>query len=191
MDDALARFHQDRKRARDAGDPMAALCVLATVDGSGFPQARTLVLRDLHDRLALFMNATSPKVAQLQLGSAAICVYLPSIQIQYRCAVGLEAVDPVVVAESWHLRPPMPKTLDWFYTHVQPQSTRVASHDALHSQLGEFSLPDPLVAPHTAVGYYLTPTMIERLDLAMPTGLHDRIRWTRTSHGWQKDQLTP
>ena len=47
VDDPLLRFQEDRRKARDAKDPMAAVCVLATVDEDGLPQARTLVLRDI------------------------------------------------------------------------------------------------------------------------------------------------
>ena len=43
MSNPMARFAADRAAARDAKDPMAAVCVLATVDENGLPQARTLV----------------------------------------------------------------------------------------------------------------------------------------------------
>ena len=45
---------------------MAAVCVLATVDENGMPQARTLVLRDIPEGLAIYINASSPKWQQSQ-----------------------------------------------------------------------------------------------------------------------------
>lgn len=189
--DPLARLQADRNRARSAGDPMAALCVLATVDANGWPQARTLVLRDVGERLALFMNATSPKFRQLADRPASICLYLPSIQVQYRAHVQLEPVDTAVIASSWHLRPRMPKVLDWFYTHRQRQSSEVPARSHLQDTLAEFPLPEPLTAPETACGFYLEPHDIERLDLAQPDGLHDRVRWVRTNDRWTQSTLLP
>jgi len=186
---------EDRARARAAGDPMAALCVLATVDANGWPQARTLVLRDLGLRLALFMSATSPKFSELSSGSAlhraSICLYLPSIQVQYRAHVDLEPVEASLIAESWQLRPRMPKVLDWFYTQRQRQSSEVSSRANLLQALQSLPLPEPLVAPETARGFYLELHDLERLDLAQPDGLHDRVRWARSAGGWKLSTLLP
>lgn len=190
-DDPLERLAADRAKARAANDPMAALCILATVDAQGQPQARTLVLRELGSRLALFMNTTSPKFAQLSSGNASICVYLPSIQVQYRAVVNLLPVARELIAENWQLRPPMPKVLDWFYTDVQPQSTVVDSRADLKSRLNGLTLPDPLVAPATACGFYLEPREIERLDLAQPDGLHDRTCWTLSGTTWSMQSRVP
>ncbi len=44
--DPVALLRDDRARAAERGDPMANLCVVATV-GAGEPDARTMVLRDL------------------------------------------------------------------------------------------------------------------------------------------------
>ncbi len=188
--DPLVNIAEDRARARVANDPMAALCVLATVGAGGYPQARTLVLRDLNERLALFMNATSPKFQQLDAG-ASICMYMPSIQVQYRAQVDLVPIDPALIAESWQLRPRMPKVLDWFYTHRQVQSSTVSSREALQAAIAEFPLPEPLIAPDTARGFYLELHDIERLDLAQPDGLHNRNRWVKNESRWVLSTLLP
>src|SRR5262249_11845986 len=65
LTDPTAQLANDRARAREARDPWANLCVLSTVDGRGIAQSRILVLRDLDQRLAIFVNATSPKHAQI------------------------------------------------------------------------------------------------------------------------------
>ncbi|MEM7077756.1 MAG: pyridoxamine 5'-phosphate oxidase family protein, partial [Pseudomonadota bacterium] len=62
--DPEARFHSDRAAAFAAEDPNAALCTVASVDADGEPQARTLVLRNVEEQLALFINASSPKWSQ-------------------------------------------------------------------------------------------------------------------------------
>lgn len=170
---------------------MATVCVLATVDTHGRPQARTLVLRDLDDRLALFMNATSPKFQQLSNAPASVCIWLPSVQVQYRAHTDLAPIATEIIKASWHLRPRMPKVLDWFYTHRQPQSTAVPERAHLKDALDAFPLPEPLGAPDTARGFYLDIHDIERLDLNQPDGLHDRMRWVREGSNWKVSTLLP
>ena len=154
MQDPLKQFHAERQLARDAGDPMAHVCVLATVDKQGRPQARTLVLRNVNHegqpRLALFINASSPKWTELANSeSVSVQVYWPSVELQYRMQVKAETLNPQMVAESWQLRPDAPKNMDWLYQQ-QAQSTMVADRQALLSQLNQLKTPEPLVAPEGA-----------------------------------------
>ena len=201
MQDPLAQFHAERQLARDAGDPMAHVCVLATVDQQGRPQARTLVLRNVdHNgspRLALFINANSPKWAELaNSNSACVQVYWPSVELQYRMQVQTEALDPKVVAASWQFRPDAPKKMDWLYRQ-QAQSTAVADRAQLLKQLDQLATPEPLVAPEAAKGLLIQVTEIERLDLTQSNGVHDRTLYTQRQEGqegqgeWHKQTLVP
>lgn len=191
-EDPLDTFAFDRSRARECGDPCAGLCWLATVDELGQPQVRTVVLRELEGRLAVFGNETSPKWQQLRQGpSVAATVYLPSLEVQYRLQCVTRPVPKPLLHQSWQLRPEMPKRLDWYYTRVQPQSSTVASREALRAQLDGLRLRQPLVAPRTAAGVYLEPTFVERLDLRAPDGLHDRRGFRRHAGGWVAITLVP
>ena len=104
VDNPLLQFQEDRQKARDANDPMAAVCVLASVDENGFPQARTLVLRDIAEGLAIYINASSPKWQQVQ-DVIAIQTWWPSLQVQYRMQARCEALPATHIAQSWQLRP--------------------------------------------------------------------------------------
>jgi pyridoxine/pyridoxamine 5'-phosphate oxidase len=106
--DPLGLLLRDRQTAREREDPCANLCTLANVDGDGLPQARTLVLREIERRLAVFVNATSPKFPFLDDATVSVVVWLPSISIQYRLACATTLVEPAVVAQSWQLRPDPP-----------------------------------------------------------------------------------
>lgn len=188
----LTLLAADRRRARERDDPCANLCTLATVDASGHPQARTLVLRDLEGRLALFGNETSPKWRQIASNpSLAIVVWLPSLQLQYRLQCTPRPVAKSVVQESWQLRPETPKRLDWFYTRVQPQSSAIDGRAALAAGVEGLRLREPLVAPRTAAGVYLEASFVERLDLATADGLHDRRAYRHHGSGWQTFTLVP
>ena len=181
----------DREAARDQRDPCANLCTLANIDENGVPQARTLVLRELDSRLAVFVNATSPKWPHLETGPVSIVVWLPTQNLQYRLACTTEPVAADIVAESWQLRPDPPKRMDWYYAQAQSQSSVVASRDKLLERLNALQLPDPLHAPAEARGLYLLPHKVERLDLGYENGVHDRRLFTASNPDWVEVVLTP
>ena len=185
----IDQFKTDRDLARAAKDPMANLCTVANTGAEG-AELRTLVLRDVGEDLAIFINATSPKWSSLQ-DSASVLTYWPSVQIQYRLQVTTELVDPDFVAESWQLRPDAPKRMDWFYTNEQAQSTDISSRERLLEEALGLELPDPLVAPATARGLLLRPYKIERLDLTQDNGIHDRTLYQWSGNSWVATTLVP
>lgn len=190
--DPLELLRADRARAAAAKDPCASLCTVASVDATGQPRARTLVLRDVDGRLAVFGNRTSPKWSQLERGaSVAVVVWLPALNLQYRLQCSTRPVPTEVVHASWQLRPAVPKRLDWYYTEHQPQGTPVTDRAALVKGLANVALPDPLVAPGTAGGLFLEPFTIDRLDLAQPDGIHDRRHFEWRAGQWLETVLVP
>ncbi len=100
-------------------------------------------------------------------------------------------VEPDLVHDSWRLRPPTPKRLDWYYTTRRAQSTTIADRATLLEELGEVDLPEPLEAPETARGFYLEPDWVERLHLGQDNGVHDRVRYTHHSATWTLETLVP
>ncbi|HCG71248.1 MAG TPA: hypothetical protein DE147_12335 [Gammaproteobacteria bacterium] len=185
----LQRFYQDRQSARKAQDPMAAVCVLATVDSTGQPQARTLVLRDVPEGLAIYINASSPKWQQSQ-GRVVIQTWWPSVQIQYRMQATCQELPAEHIAESWQLRPDVPQRLDWLYQQ-QAQGSVVSDREELLQRLQDAPAPQPLVAPEGARGLLLIPDEVERLDLNQDNGVHDRLRYELRGDTWQMHTLIP
>ncbi len=188
----LIQLMNDRNAARDQGDPCANLCTAATVDHRGHPQARTLVLREIEDRLAVFGNTTSPKWPEMSVGiPIAIVVWLPSLQLQYRLRCHTEPIPTGIVHKSWALRLDVPKRMDWYYTIHQPQGSKVPDRETLLRQLRAVELPDPLVAPETASGLYLLPQGVDRLDLNQADGVHDRRHFELVAEEWVESVLVP
>ena len=184
----MALLRADRAAARNQEDPNANLCLLATVR-AGEPQARTLVLRDVEERLALFFNASSPKAQEIdQSRTVAVLVHLPSMTVQYRLTCRLQAIPSSVVHHAWTGRPPTPKRLDWLYRRF-PQGAELSSRERLVELLNEGATPK--TAPRSAVGYYLEPRIVERLHLGQPDGIHDRRRYERQGDGWTEAILVP
>ena len=193
MSDPLALFADDRRKARLAGDPWANLCVLSTTDSAGDPQARVVVLRDLEQRLAVFINATSPKHAQLPNSQRhAVLAYFASLGVQYRLTVSFEAVPATTVRKSWLERPRIPKIMDWLYERVHAQSSEVASREYIDKRYAELDelLPKSVEAPPHALGYYLVIEQMERLELAGDR-VHSRQRYRCVGSRWQSSELIP
>ncbi len=193
MDDPLVRLSHDRGRARDKTDPWANLCVVSTVDADHTPQSRVVVLRDLEGRLAIFVNGSSPKHAEVaQTKHQAVLIYLASIGVQYRLTTTLEAVPRAIVAASWLERPRIPKVMDYLYEQGTPQSARIESRDALMARFAalDAQLAADVTAPDAALGYYLVADQIERLELAGDRP-HMRIHFQRTGRSWRATTLIP
>jgi pyridoxamine 5'-phosphate oxidase len=193
VDDPLILLADDRMKARAAGDPWAGLCVLATVDAIGEPQARVLVLRDLDARLALFINGTSPKQAELQFARRhAVLLFLATLGVQYRLSAELEPLPSEIVRRSWLDRPRIPKVVDWLYEHDHPQSSAAPSRDHLDRRFAELDerLPSEIEAPPNALGYYLNVERLERLELTNDR-VHSRRRFERSGTSWSMTELIP
>jgi pyridoxine/pyridoxamine 5'-phosphate oxidase len=189
----LTLLADDRAKARAAGDPWANLCVLATVGSDGAAQSRVVVLRDLSDRLAVFINATSPKYSQLSLASRhSVLLYLASLGVQYRLRVAFEPVSSEIVRRSWQDRPRIPKVMDWLYANIQPQSSEIDSREALLAAYGRLddALPATTDAPEQAVGLYLIVDEVERLELSA-SQVHSRQRYRIDHDGWRSIELVP
>ncbi len=190
--DPLAQLTRDRAEARRLEDPCANLCTVASVDSAGNPQARTLVLLDVNERLAIFANETSPKWREISLNERiSVVVWLPVLNLQYRLRCGTERVPTHLVHDRWHQRPDPPKRLDWFYTNHLPQSSPLPDRDTLLERLAQIDLPEPLAPPQTAAGLYLSPTTVERLDLNQSNGIHDRRHFELSEDGWVQSVLVP
>lgn len=189
--DPIRQLLEERAAARELNDPCAALCTLANVDPEGIPQARTLILREVEESLAVFINRTSPKWTPLVEGPVSVVVWLPTLDVQYRLQCDTEEIPQKLVHASWHLRPEPPKRMDWFYTLVAPQSSRIGSREKLLRSLAALDLPEPLTAPDSAHGLFLHPNRVERLHLGQDNGIHDRQHYHRDGSAWVVETLVP
>ncbi|MCY3820051.1 MAG: hypothetical protein OXH52_11915 [Gammaproteobacteria bacterium] len=200
----LGKLDEDRRQAREKQDPWAELCIVSTVTPGGEPSARVLVVRELDPdtrrapasklespALGIFVNASSPKVGEFSNStSIAVLIYLPSVMVQYRLRCTLDPIEPAVVREAWQMRPEIPKHMDWVY-ETHPQSSEIASREALIDAVGSQSRDQPLIAPDSALGYVFQPLEIERLDLSGGDAPHDRRRYAAKNGEWLEAVLVP
>lgn len=194
--DPLAALHAEREAARAAQDANAALCWLATVDRTGAPAVRTIVLRDVDGAFALFVNATSPKWHQLDRdGRLEIACWYPSLQRQWRLAGTVRAFPHETLARHWQRRPRASRLLDHLYAARSGQSTPLGAERDLDAELAELdaALPEPLEAPVQALALEIVPSRVECMQIREAPALHRRQRWSREAEGgrWTIERLVP
>lgn len=190
--DPIAQFGHWYERA--VGEvPLSDAMTLATVDASGAPDARLVLLKGFDRRgFRFFTNANSTKGAQLEGGSAALVIYWRELDRQVRIRGGVEAVAAEEADEYFASRPRDSQIGAW----ASPQSDPLTGRELLDSEVARFearydgeAVPRP---PHWR-GYRVRPVEIE-LWQGQKARLHNRFRYLRepgVEAGWRIERLAP
>ena len=190
-DDPIALFDQWLAKAgeTEVNDPNAMS--VATVDASGQPDVRILLLKGLSDAgFAFYTNSESAKGQQLTDNpKAALCFHWKTQRRQVRVRghveqVGVEGSDAYFANRARGSR---------LSAWASDQSRPVEDRDTLIAEMGateaRFEGEDVPRPPHW-YGYRVVPSEIEFWqDGAFR--IHDRILFTRNGEGWAKTRLYP
>ena len=186
----------DRERAQAAGDPLADLCVLATVDRQGCPALRTLVVRGIDTRAVyLFVNRSSPKWAELHAsGRFELLCHYPRLGLQYRLRGAVAAYDLDAVRRSWVRKPYRTRLLDWYYEWERGQSALLQSEEELiagHRRMqARYPDPEAVPVPDGVRGLSLVAQRVERLALDRRP-VHERRAFTLRDGVWDEASMVP
>lgn len=185
----FATWFDDAKRTEHS-DPNAM--TLATVDPTGAPDARMVLLKSFDERGFIFYtHVASPKGRALAAcPRAALVFHWKSLTRQVRIR---GSVEPVSVAEAdayFASRPRYAQLGAW----ASQQSATLESRSVLERAVASYeaqyegTVPRP---PHWG-GYRVVPRSIEFWH-DRPFRLHDRIEFTRRGPGepWTKTRLYP
>ena len=192
--DPLSALRADRAAAREARDANAELCMLATVDATGAPRVRTLVLREREDGFALFVSRSSPKWRELAAEPRAeLLCWFPALQRQWRLEATLTPLPPAASRTSWHQRPRVAQLLDHFHATQHAQSSPVPEADTVARGLAalDAQLPPEPEVPDVAGALSIDVTRAECMALRRDPEPHRRLRWTREAGGWRAEHLVP
>ena len=188
--DPLAQFHAWLDEALEHGLIEPNAMTLSTVDSSGQPWSRTVLLKTCDERgFVFFTNYNSHKGEQLAgEPRCALTFWWGALERQVNITGLVEKVPRAETEAYFALRPVSAALGAW----ASRQSSIVASRAVLEAAFEKARADhgdNPPAPPHWG-GYVVRPTVIEFWQ-GRRSRLHDRLRFTRTTDGWQLARLSP
>jgi pyridoxamine 5'-phosphate oxidase len=176
-------------RAHEINDANAM--TLSTVDSTGAPDSRIVLLKDIDtDGFTFYSNGESPKGRQLaDRPVAALLFHWKSLRRQVRIR-GL--IEPVSAAEAdayFATRARESRIGAWASDQSQPLAGRSALEAAVARETARFDGVD-VPRPARWGGWRLTPDSVE-FWRDRPFRLHDRLRFDRDGDAWIRERLQP
>ncbi len=178
-------------RASEPNDPNAL--ALATVDETGMPNVRMVLLKDVDERgFVFYTNFESTKGRELlSAGKAAMCFHWKSLRRQVRVRGLVSEVSAEEADEYYSSRPRGSRIGAWASKQSRPLESRFALEKEVARYTAKFGIGD-IPRPNHWSGMRLVPTSIEFWH-DRPFRLHDRILFTRDAadQPWSKERLYP
>ena len=164
---------------------------LSTIDASGAPDSRMVLLKDIDDRgFTFFSNRESDKGLQLHdRPIAALLFHWKSLRRQVRVR---GRVEPVTVAEAdayFATRARESRIGAWASDQSRPLPDRATLEAAIAQQEVRFDGAD-VPRPDRWTGWRVIPEAVE-FWRDRPFRLHDRLRFDRAGDGWTRGRLYP
>ena len=188
----FAQFHRwfEEARAAEIFEPNAM--TLATVDATGQPSARTVLLKALDERgFTFFTSYLSRKAADLATNPrAALTFFWKELERQVKVTGTVERTTAEESDAYFKVRPADSQ----IGAHASIQSSVIPSRSwledrcaAVRARYAAGSVP----RPETWGGFRLIPRAVEFWQ-GRPSRLHDRLRYTRDdAGGWRLERLSP
>ena len=175
--------------ASEPNDPTAM--ALATVDESGLPDVRMVLLKDFSaGGFVFYTNLESAKGQQLAANpKAALCFHWKSLRRQVRVRGAIDPVTPDEADAYFRTRSRLAQIGAWASRQSEPLESRFALEKAVALYTAKFAVSEVPRPPHWS-GFRIRPVEIEFWrDGAFR--LHHRARFIRAGNGWTKVSLFP
>ncbi|MBI1391843.1 MAG: pyridoxamine 5'-phosphate oxidase [Alphaproteobacteria bacterium] len=176
-------------REKEMNDPNAM--ALATVDATGLPDVRIVLMKDFDRRgVSFFTNSDSAKGRQLNANPwAALCFHWKSIRRQVRFRGEIIEVSAAEADEYFAKRARGAQIGAWASQQSRPLPADGALEHAVRDLERRYKGQD-VPRPSHWTGYRLVPTAIE-FWVNRPFRLHDRLSFDRAGDGWTHKRLFP
>ncbi|MCV0426684.1 MAG: pyridoxamine 5'-phosphate oxidase [Roseibium sp.] len=188
--DLFCEWLEDAK-ASEPNDPNALS--LATVDETGLPNVRMVLLKDVDERgFVFYTNFESTKGRELLSShKAAMCFHWKSLRRQVRVRGKVVEVSKDEADEYYQSRARGSRIGAWASKQSRPLESRFALEKEVAKYTAKFGISD-IPRPEHWSGMRLVPTSIEFWH-DRPFRLHDRILFTRDAEDqpWSKERLYP
>ena len=192
-DDPLALFAawMADAEAHEPNDPNAM--ALGTVDASGLPNVRMVLLKGVEDgKFIFYTNLESAKGRELEAcPKAALCFHWKSLRRQIRLRGLIEQVSDAEADAYFASRSKGSRIGAWASRQSRTLESRFALEKAVAKFTAKYGLGKVPRPPHWS-GFQLNPQEIEFWH-DRPFRLHDRILFCRNSENepWSKARLYP
>jgi pyridoxamine 5'-phosphate oxidase len=188
--DPIRQFELWFKDALDAGLPLPNAMTLATVDASGAPAARVVLLKGIEDGGFVFYTSYASRKARELAARGAACLVLlwSDLERQVRIEGTVQKVAAAASDSYYASRPLGARLSAWASEQSEPVTSRAYLEQRLQEMKRRFG-DSPPRPPHWG-GYRLAPQCLEFWQ-GRPDRLHDRLVYLKQSAGWALQRLAP
>lgn len=190
-DSPYDQFETWMTQAVDAGIQDPTAMTVSTVDGSGRPWTRVVLLKGFDETGFYFYTHLGSRKARDIAGNAHVCLHFPWLAMDRQVIVGGTATTLSAVRSSAYFatRPRESQLAAW----VATQSTPVESREYLDRQfreIGERFADEPVPMPENWGGFQVVPSVWEFWQ-GGEFRLHDRFVYAPDGDAWTITRLAP
>jgi pyridoxamine 5'-phosphate oxidase len=175
--------------ASEPNDPNAM--ALATVDETGLPNVRMVLLKGFDENGFVFYTNTESNKGRELLGQekAAFVIHWKSLRRQIRVRGPVSLVSDAEADAYFQSRPRDSRIGAWASQQSRPLESRFALEKAVALHAAKYAVGEVPRPPYWT-GFRITPVSIEFWQ-DKPFRLHDRAVFTREGDGWRRTRLYP
>jgi pyridoxamine 5'-phosphate oxidase len=164
---------------------------LATVDATGLPNVRMVLLKGFDEQgFVFYTNFESQKGAEIVASmKAALCFHWKSLRRQVRVRGNVEIVTDAEADEYYATRPRGSRIGAWASKQSRPLESRFALEKAVAEYTAKYPIGE-IPRPEHWSGFRILPSSIEFWH-DRPFRLHDRLEFRRQGDGWEKVRMYP
>jgi pyridoxamine 5'-phosphate oxidase len=165
--------------------------VVSSVDASGQPHSRVVLLRGVNEEgLKFYTNYSSHKGQELeQNNKVALNFFWPTVERQVRVEGELHKLSDAESDAYFNSRPRESQIGAW----VSPQSSTIDSREVLNERFREYTDKfegHPVPRPAHWGGYIIRPKYFEFWQ-GRPNRLHDRLTYRLQDGAWKISRMAP